>query len=113
MGKKRQQERRTIANAIGRKDWVYHEFTDLNKDIERVECYCGLDGANKLSKELNRLKSVKCDGNKLNYAASGIGGALVGGLASELVKESWVRAKNFVKYLNRIKTTSVFCFCMK
>ena len=62
-------------------------FQELKEDIERVECYCGLDGANKLGKELERLTSVKCEGNKLNYAASGIGGAIAGGIATQLVKD--------------------------
>lgn len=79
---KRAQERRTIASAIGRSDWVYKEFTDLKDDIERVECYCGADAANKLAREIKRFTSAKCEGNKLNYAASGIGGALVGAAAS-------------------------------
>ena len=59
----------------------------MKDDIERVECYCGLDGANKLAKELERLTSAKCEGNTLNYAVSGIGGAVVGGLATQLVKD--------------------------
>merc|ERR1711992_417405 len=36
--------KRTIANAIGKRHWVYKEFKELKEDIERVECYCGQAG---------------------------------------------------------------------
>jgi hypothetical protein len=62
-------------------------FQELKNDIERVECYCGSDGANKLGKELERLGSVKCEGSTLKFAASGIGGAIAGGIATQLVKD--------------------------
>ena len=61
-------------------------FQELKEDIERVECYCGLDGVNRLGKELQLLTSVKCEGSKSKLAASGIGGAIAGGIATQVVK---------------------------
>jgi len=78
--------KRTIASAIGRNDWVYKEFKELKNDIERVECHCGIDAANKLGKELDRFKRAKCKGNAMKYAASGLGGAALTGIASNVIK---------------------------
>ena len=58
---------------------------DLKDDIERVECYCGTDAVNKLAREIKRFTSAKCEGSKLSYATSGLGGALVGAAASAAV----------------------------
>lgn len=79
--------KRTIASAIGRRDWVYKEFKELKNDIERVECFCGTDAANKLAKEIDRMTRAKCEGNKMKFLGAGLGGAALSGVASNMISK--------------------------
>ena len=58
----------------------------MKDDIERVECYCGVDAINTLNREFKRFQSAKCDGNKLSFATTGLGGALAGAAVSQVIK---------------------------
>ena len=60
-------------------------FQELKNDIERVECHCGADAANKLAKELDRMTRAKCEGNKMKFLGAGMGGAALSGVASNMI----------------------------
>ena len=59
----------------------------MKNDIERVECFCGTDAANKLAKEKDRMTRAKCEGNKMKFLGAGLGGAALSGVASNMISK--------------------------
>ena len=55
-----------------------------------MECYCGVDGVNKLAVEIDRFTRAGCGKDKngnpvLKYVGTGLGAAVVGAAATKLV----------------------------